>query len=129
MRPHYIAGCGIKGLQVLKNTAVEPRHYRDAMARFAGAVHVIATDGPAGKRGATVIATCSVSDNPPTILVCLNRENPANDVFRDNGVFTLNTLTAGQEELANHFSGLISPPIASCLVGCATCVSVIALTR
>ena len=51
-------------------------HYRDAMARFAGAVHVLTTDGPAGKRGTTVIAACSVSDNPPTVLVCLNRENP-----------------------------------------------------
>lgn len=76
------------------------------MARFAGAVHVVATEGPAGKRGTTVIATCSVSDNPPTILVCLNRENAANDVYRDNGVFTLNTLSAAQESLANHFSGL-----------------------
>jgi cob(II)yrinic acid a,c-diamide reductase len=95
-----------KGLSLLKNTAVEPRTYRDAMARFAGAVHVIATDGPAGRRGVTVIAACSVSDNPPTILVCLNRENASNDVFRDNGVFTLNTLTDSQEPLANGFSGL-----------------------
>ncbi|MEX0955832.1 MAG: flavin reductase [Rhizobiaceae bacterium] len=91
---------------MLKNTAVEPRTYRDAMARFAGAVHVIATDGQAGRRGVTVIAACSVSDNPPTILVCLNRENTSNDLFRDNGVFTLNTLTGGQGPLADAFSGL-----------------------
>jgi len=76
------------------------------MARFAGAVHVAATDGKAGRRGATVIAACSVSDNPPTILVCLNRENAANDVFRDNGAFTLNTLSGAHEALANAFSGL-----------------------
>jgi cob(II)yrinic acid a,c-diamide reductase len=76
------------------------------MARFAGAVHIAATDGKAGRRGVTVIATCSVSDHPPTILVCLNRENAANDVFRDNGCFTLNTLTDAQQPLANAFSGL-----------------------
>jgi cob(II)yrinic acid a,c-diamide reductase len=76
------------------------------MARFAGAVHVIVTDGDAGRRGVTVIATCSVSDNPPTILVCLNRENTANDVFMENGFFTLNTLSEKHESLANHFSGL-----------------------
>lgn len=91
---------------MLKNTAVEPRTYREAMARFAGAVHVIATDGAAGRRGVTVIAACSVSDNPPTILVCLNRENAANEVFRENASFTLNTLTDAQEPLANAFSGL-----------------------
>jgi cob(II)yrinic acid a,c-diamide reductase len=91
---------------LLKNTAVEPRTYRDAMARFAGAVHVIATEGQAGRRGVTVIAACSVSDNPPTILVCLSRENASNNLFRDNGVFTLNTLTDRQEPLADAFSGL-----------------------
>lgn len=80
------------------------------MARFAGAVHVVATSGDAGRRGVTVIAACSVSDNPPTILVCLNRENAANDAFSDNGVFTLNTLSDGHESVANAFSGLTGLP-------------------
>ena len=56
---------------MLKKTDVEPQAYRDAMARFAGAVHVVTTDGPAGLRGATVIAACSVSDAPPMVLVCV----------------------------------------------------------
>jgi len=91
---------------VLKTNEIEPRHYRDAMARFAGAVHVVTTDGLAGRRGVTAIAACSVSDNPPTVLVCLNRENPNNDCFMENGVFALNTLTADHQELSNAFSGL-----------------------
>src|SRR5262245_60201629 len=85
---------------------IGPQHYRDAMARFAGAVHVITTDGPAGRRGTTVIATCSVSDSPPTVLVCLNRENRSNDLFLDNGRFALNTLPADFRSLAEAFSGL-----------------------
>jgi cob(II)yrinic acid a,c-diamide reductase len=95
---------------VLKKSLIEPRLYRDAMARFAGAVHVVTTDGRAGSRGVTVIAACSVSDNPPTILVCLNRENVANDVFADNGVFALNTLSADQQPVADAFSGLTGLP-------------------
>jgi len=91
---------------VLKKSEVEPRHYRDAMSRFAGAVHVVTTMGEAGRRGTTVIAACSVSDNPPTVLVCLNRGNEANDLFASNGVFALNTLAAGHQPLANAFSGL-----------------------
>ena len=85
---------------------IGPQHYRDAMARFAGAVHVITTDGPAGRRGTTVIATCSVSDSPPTVLVCLNRENRSNDLFMENGRFALNTLPAEMQPLAQAFSGL-----------------------
>ena len=77
---------------MLKKNEIGPQTYRDAMARFAGAVHVVTTDGPAGKRGATVIAACSVSDTPPTVLVCLNRENPKNEAFIRNGNFALNTL-------------------------------------
>lgn len=91
---------------MLQKRRIEPQDYRDAMARFAGAVHIVTTDGKFGRRGATVIATCSVSDNPPIILVCLNRVNPANDSFRDNGVFALNTLAAHHQPLATGFSGI-----------------------
>ena len=76
------------------------------MSRFAGAVHVMTTQGPAGRRGTTVIAACSVSDSPPTVLVCLNRGTEANDLYVKNGVFALNTLAHGQQELAHAFSGL-----------------------
>ncbi len=96
--------------QVLKKSEVEPGFYRDAMSRFAGAVHVVATEGPAGRRGATVIAACSVSDSPPIVLVCLNRENELNELFSANGVFSLNTLHAGHQPLANAFSGLTGLP-------------------
>jgi cob(II)yrinic acid a,c-diamide reductase len=85
---------------------IGPQHYRDAMARFAGAVHVATTDGPAGRRGTTIIATCSVSDSPPTVLACLNRENRSNDLFVENGCFALNTLPTNMQPLAEAFSGL-----------------------
>lgn len=76
------------------------------MSRFAGAVHVVTTAGAAGRRGTTVIAACSASDNPPTVLVSINRGKPENDLFALNGVFALNTLSASSQELANAFSGL-----------------------
>ncbi|MFN3548645.1 MAG: flavin reductase [Mesorhizobium sp.] len=95
---------------MLNKNDIEPARYRDAMANFAGAVHIVTTDGPAGRRGVTVIAACSVSDHPPTILVCLNRENEKNDVFRDNGVFALNTLAAEHQELSADFAGLTGKP-------------------
>jgi cob(II)yrinic acid a,c-diamide reductase len=91
---------------LLKMNEVGPQHYRDAMARFGGAVHVVTTDGPAGRRGTTIIATCSVSDSPPTVLVCLNRENRSNDLFVENGRFALNTLPHEMQPLAEAFSGL-----------------------
>ena len=97
--------------QVLKKNEIGPQTYRDAMARFAGQVHVVTTDGPGGKRGATVIAACSVSDTPPTVLVCLNRENLKNEAFIRNGNFALNTLGNDQQALAEAFSGQTGLPV------------------
>ena len=57
-----------------------------------------------------MIAACSVSDNPPTVLVCLNRENPRNDVFMANGKFALNTLSSAQQAVAATFSGQTGLP-------------------
>ena len=93
------------GFDLLKTNEISSQDYRDAMARFAGAVHIVTTDGAAGKRGVTAIAACSVSDEPPTILVCLNRQNPSNELFVENGVFALNTLATGQQDISNVFSG------------------------
>lgn len=95
---------------MLKKNDVEPQTYRDAMAHFAGHVHVVTTDGPAGRRGATVIAACSVSDSPPMVLVCLNRQNPRNEPFVKNGNFALNTLSSHHEALAAGFSGQTGLP-------------------
>ena len=91
---------------MLKKPVIEPQSYRDAMSRFAGAVHVITTDGPAGRRGTTIIAACSVSDEPPTVLACLNRHNPNNDLLVQNGNFALNTLAVKHEPMAVAFSGV-----------------------
>jgi cob(II)yrinic acid a,c-diamide reductase len=97
-------------VQLLKRYEIGPQAYRDAMSRFAGAVHVITTDGKAGRRGTTVIAACSVSDSPPMVLACLNRENPHNDIFVRNGNFALNTLAAKHEPMAVAFSGVTGLP-------------------
>ena len=91
---------------MLKSNEIGPQAYRAAMAQFAGAVHVITTRGPAGLRGTTIIAACSVSDTPATVLACLNRENANNDIFVGNKIFALNTLGARHEPLSVAFSGL-----------------------
>jgi len=95
---------------LLKKHEIEPQSYRDAMSRFAGAVHIITTDGAAGRRGTTVIAACSVSDQPPMVLACLNRNNRSNDLFLENRNFALNTLAVKHEPVAVGFSGITGLP-------------------
>ena len=52
---------------------VDQQTFRDAMSCMGAAVNIITTDGPAGRAGFTASAVCSVTDTPPTLLVCLNR--------------------------------------------------------
>ncbi|MBX9931065.1 MAG: flavin reductase [Methylobacterium sp.] len=79
--------------------------FRDAMALMASAVHLVTTDGPGGRAGFTATAVCSVSDAPPTLLVCLNRGSSAYESFSRNDALCVNTLTAEQSAVAGAFGG------------------------
>ena len=85
---------------------VEKQAYREAMARLGAAVNVIATDGPGGRAGFTASAVCSVTDTPPTLLVCANRANDSYPALRANGVLCVSTLTAAQQDVSSLFAGL-----------------------
>jgi flavin reductase (DIM6/NTAB) family NADH-FMN oxidoreductase RutF len=84
---------------------VDPQIFREAMSRLGAAVHVVTTAGQAGKTGFTATAVCSVSDAPPTLLVCINRKSTGGPLMRENGVFCVNTLGADAEKLADMFAG------------------------
>lgn len=79
--------------------------FRNAMACLGAAVNIITTEGPAGRAGFTASAVCSVTDTPPTLLVCLNRSASVWPIFRDNGYLCVNTLAAGHEALSTRFGG------------------------
>jgi flavin reductase len=86
--------------------AVEKQAYREAMARLGAAVNVITTDGPAGRAGFTASAVCSVTDSPPTLLVCANRSNDSYPAMKQNMVLCVNTLAGAHEELSPVFAGM-----------------------
>jgi flavin reductase len=89
----------------LRTAGVTPRSFRDGMARLSAAVSIVCTDGPAGRAGFTASAVCSVTDTPPTLLVCLNRNASVYSAFKENRVLCVNTLAAEQQELSRVFGG------------------------
>ncbi|STV91815.1 flavin reductase RutF in pyrimidine catabolism pathway [Klebsiella michiganensis] len=62
-------------------STADKQSFRDAMAHVGAAVNIITTDGPAGRAGFTASAVCSVTDAPPTLLVCLNRSASVWPIF------------------------------------------------
>lgn len=85
---------------------VSKQAYREAMARLGAAVNVITSDGPGGRCGFTASAVCSVTDTPPTLLVCVNRTNDSYPPLKENRVLCVNTLAGGHEDLSTIFAGL-----------------------
>jgi flavin reductase len=78
--------------------------FRNAMSRLAAAVNIITTDGPAGRVGFTATAVCSVTDDPPTVLVCMNRSSRRFPAFAANGVLCVNVLDPAQAGLSEMFA-------------------------
>ena len=60
---------------------IDTHEFRNGMAMLTGAVNVITTAGADGLAGFTATAVCSVTDQPPMLLVCMNRSSYAHRFF------------------------------------------------
>jgi flavin reductase len=84
---------------------VDPPQFREAMSQLGAAVHIVTTAGRAGRAGVTATAVVSVSDQPATLLVCLNRRSQIAPILAENLTLCVNTLRAGADPLADVFAG------------------------
>ena len=79
--------------------------FRDGMGRLGSGVCIVTSDGVCGRVGFTASAVCSVSDSPPTLLVCLQRTSSAYEAVIGNGVVCVNTLDHDGLPLSRSFGG------------------------
>ena len=80
-------------------------HFVEAMSRGAFTVSIAATDGQAGRAGITVSAMTSVSADPPTLLVCVNRQSHFASNLAVNKRFCVSLLNSEQSGIADVFAG------------------------
>lgn len=79
--------------------------FRSALGRFASGVTVVTTCASDGTdQGMTASAFCSVSLEPPFILVCVEKIATMHDALVSCSHFAVNVLTEKQEQLARHFA-------------------------
>jgi flavin reductase (DIM6/NTAB) family NADH-FMN oxidoreductase RutF len=57
------------------------------------------------RAGLTVNAFCSVSLDPPLVLICVDHSSRVHDLLVQAGIFAVNLLTADQEEILRCFAG------------------------
>lgn len=78
--------------------------FREGMSRLGAAVTLLTSDGVAGRQGMTASAVVSVTDSPPTLIVCVNRKIRCHDLFVANGVLAVNVLGGRHQELSARFA-------------------------
>ncbi|MGH7708091.1 MAG: flavin reductase family protein [Vulcanimicrobiaceae bacterium] len=81
--------------------------FRGAMGHIAAGVNVITTNGVGGSVGLTVSSMCSLSLDPPSLLICVYGESPACAAIRRNRCFVVNVLSEAQTEIALCFAGQV----------------------
>ena len=85
--------------------AISREEFRAALGRFASGVTVVTTKDETGKLfGITVSAFCSVSLEPPLILVCIEKNAGSHHAFLQSKAFVVNVLREDQDRLSNHFA-------------------------
>jgi flavin reductase (DIM6/NTAB) family NADH-FMN oxidoreductase RutF len=85
--------------------AIEKGYFRQVMGQFATGVTVVTTCGQGKPAGITVNAFCSVSLDPPLVLVCIDLISHTLPAIRESGSFAVNILTDEQEYLSRCFAG------------------------
>lgn len=84
--------------------SVRRTEFLHAMRSVANSVSIVTTDGSAGRHGATVSAFCSVSADPPTLLICLRGDSRIASRVLANGSFCVNVLDESAGHLAERFA-------------------------
>jgi flavin reductase ActVB len=84
---------------------VDAAAFRDAMARFPAGVAIVTTrDEDGTPYGFTASSFCSVSLDPPLVLVCLARTASSYPVFARSRDFAVSMLRAHHVPLAHRFA-------------------------
>jgi flavin reductase (DIM6/NTAB) family NADH-FMN oxidoreductase RutF len=78
--------------------------FREALAAVAAPVAVVTSFDGERPHGTTVSAFCSLSLEPPLVLVSLDRGSDLLRMVRASGRYGINVLSHDQEQLATHFA-------------------------
>jgi flavin reductase (DIM6/NTAB) family NADH-FMN oxidoreductase RutF len=79
--------------------------FRGAMRHLAGGVSVITVGRGRDITGMTVTSVASLSVDPPTLIVSINREASSWPLLKRHGFFGVNILSADQIGIAERFAG------------------------
>ena len=87
---------------------VTSEEFRTALSRFPSGVTVVTTrDNEERFHGITVSAFCSLSLEPPRVLICIEKTTGSHEALMASRAFVVNMLGAGQREVSERFASTI----------------------
>jgi flavin reductase (DIM6/NTAB) family NADH-FMN oxidoreductase RutF len=84
---------------------VSSSDFRGAMRHLAGGVSVITVGRGKDITGMTVTSVSSLSVDPPTLIVSINRESSSWPLLKRHSAFGVNILASDQLDVAERFTG------------------------
>jgi flavin reductase (DIM6/NTAB) family NADH-FMN oxidoreductase RutF len=84
-------------------------NFKSAMRRVPAAVTVVTSADATRRHGMTATAVTSLSMDPPSLVVCLNRATLLHDIMSEGRRFCVNVLRRDQVALSAAFSGALPP--------------------
>jgi len=86
-------------------STVDEARFKKALGQFASGVTVLTVHSDSTDHGMTASAFCSLSLDPPLILVCIKTGNRCYELIERAQTFAVNLLAADQKSLSNRFAG------------------------
>lgn len=88
--------------------AINNDEFRAALGRFASGVTIVTTKDKSGRfHGITVSAFCSVSLEPPLVLVCIDKDTGSHRALEETDAFVVNVLREDQQHLSDRFASFL----------------------
>lgn len=85
--------------------SVDSDEFRSLCGLWPTGVSIVTTrDGQGRSYGVTMNSVTSVSLEPPLLLICLRNESDTLTAMRESGMFCINLLASGQEDLSRRFA-------------------------
>lgn len=79
------------------------QYLKDAMAKVASTVAVITTSSGEGKFGIAATSVCTLSLNPPSMLVCINKSASIYEPLLESNRFAVNFLSESDLDISAAF--------------------------
>jgi flavin reductase (DIM6/NTAB) family NADH-FMN oxidoreductase RutF len=83
---------------------LDPARFRETIGHFASGVAVVSTNLHGIDHGLTASAICSLSLEPPMLVVCLNLQSATQAAIARSGRFGVSILSAEQDDVAVRFA-------------------------